>query len=108
MIQLQCTHKACNKMQSPYIDPKTEKVYCSECENEIQANHFMKVQLKTLKQYRQKDTSRFSTKCALCKKEGTPIILNNDVNCASCKKPLSHLSDIFKNMLKRELAKKEE
>jgi len=108
-VQLQCPHKGCMKMQEAWLDPKTDKVYCAECDREIpNITHFTKVQLKTLKQYKQKKTAAFATKCAACQKEAVPVLHNNDVVCAGCLKPLNHLSPIFKNMLKDQLSKKRE
>lgn len=106
-VQLQCPHKGCMKVQEAWLDPKTDKVYCALCEKEIpNVNHFMKVQLKTLRQFRPKNTAPFATKCGNCSKESTPVLDNNDVVCSSCLKPLNHLSPIFKNMLKDQLTKK--
>jgi len=95
------------KVQEAWLDPKTDKVYCSLCEKEIpNVNHFMKVQLKTLRQFRPKKTGAFVVKCGKCEKENTPILQNNDIVCPSCSSPLNNLSPIFKNMLKEQLAKK--
>ena len=106
-VQLQCPHKGCMKVQEAWLDPKTDKVYCSKCEQEINnGNHFIKVQLKTLKQYRPKNTTAFSVKCGKCSKEAPPELENNDVVCSACHSPLNHLSPIFKTMLKEQLKKR--
>ncbi len=106
-VQLQCPHKGCMKIQEPWLDPKDNKVYCSACEKEVtNVTHFMITQLKTLKQYRPKNTTAFAVKCSHCSKEAAPILSNNDVLCSGCNKPLNHLSPIFKNMLKDQLSKK--
>lgn len=108
-VQIQCPHKGCMKVQEAWIDPKTDKVYCSLCNREIvNVNHFMKVQLKTLKQYRPKNTTAFSVKCTACQKEGAPVLHNGDIVCSGCLSPLNNLSPIFKNMLKDQLSKKQE
>lgn len=91
---------SCSKQQEPYMDPKSEKVYCGNCDQEMIANHFLTSQLKTLKQYKQKSTAPFSIKCLKCNKEGTPIMLK-DISCAFCKTPLSNLTPQFKLMLKQ-------
>lgn len=96
---------SCNKTQEPYLDSKSDKVFCSQCENEIQSNHFMKVQLKTLKQFKVKTTTPFMVKCPSCNKEDTPVKNNGKVCCAGCSKPLNNLTDIFKNMLMDHLDK---
>ena len=55
MFFIYCTNKGCGVQMEPYIDPKTDKVYCSACDNEIaNITHFTKVQMKSLKQYKQK------------------------------------------------------
>jgi uncharacterized Zn finger protein (UPF0148 family) len=88
----------------PYIDPKDDKVYCSICDKEItNITHFAKMQMKTLKQYKPKTTTSFSIKCQSCNKEDRPKILNGEVVCSNCQKPLNHLSPMFKNMLKEKL-----
>ncbi len=95
------------KLQEPWLEPKTNKVCCSLCNQEIpNINHFVMIQLKTLKQYRPKNTTAFSVKCQSCAKESPPVILDDEVVCSACEKPLNHLSPIFKNMLKEQLSKK--
>lgn len=92
--------RKCGQME-PYMDPKTEKVYCSTCDTEIlNINHFTKTTLKTLKQFRQKEPISFGVKCQNCGKEARPKAVNNDIVCPSCAKPHTHLSEAFKLMLK--------
>ena len=99
-----CTNKGCGKQMEPYIDPKDDKVYCSECDKElVNITYFAKVQLKSLKQYRQKKGMAFGVKCQNCGKEDRPKIVGDDVVCPSCKKPHAHLSEPFKIMLKEKL-----
>ena len=99
-----CPNKSCHKQMEPYIDPKTDKVYCSICDQEIpNITHFTKSQMKATKQYRQKTTISFAVKCTKCGKEARPKIVNNDIACASCGDPLKHLSVPFRNMLKEKL-----
>lgn len=91
-------------MQEPYIDPKTDKVYCSLCDKEIvNVTYFTKVQMKSLKQFKQKTTISFGVKCDKCGKEDRPKLINDNVVCSSCNKPLDKLSVPFINMLKKEL-----
>ena len=104
-FQMPCPHKECAKMQEPYIDPKTEEVYCGICDQKITVNHFQKIQLKTLKQYRVKKKVSFAVKCPKCNKEERPISTEDDIVCGSCHAPLDHLSDTFKRMLKMQLKK---
>jgi ribosomal protein L34E len=103
-FSMPCTNKGCGKTQEPFIDPKDDKVYCSVCEKELaNISHFTKVQMKSMKQFRQKNTTSFSVKCSKCGKEGRPKLSNNDVICSGCLKPLDNLSTPFKNMLKEKL-----
>lgn len=103
-FNLVCNNKDCMKMQEPYIDMKTDKVYCSICDKEIvNVSHFVKVQMKSLKQFKQKNTTSFSMKCPKCNKDGRPKVVQDEVVCFNCLKPLDHLSVPFKNMLKEQL-----
>lgn len=104
MFSMSCTNKGCYKQMEPFIDPKTDKVYCSICEGEMSnVTHFAKIQMKSLKQFRKKNTVSFSIKCNLCGKEDRPILIGEDVVCSSCKKPLAQLSEPFKIMLREKL-----
>jgi hypothetical protein len=106
MFSIQCTNKGCYQIQTPYIDPKDDKVYCSLCEKEIiNVTIFTKKQMKNAKQYRPKQSTSFSVKCDKCGKEARPKLLNNDVVCAGCNKSLDNLSVPFRNMLKDKLKK---
>jgi len=99
-----CTTKGCGQVMEPYIDPKTDKVYCSECDKEISnVTHFAKVQMKTLKQFRQKKVVSFAVKCQKCGKEERPKVVGEDIVCPACKKPHEHLSEPFKIMLRDKL-----
>jgi len=105
-FSLICPNKGCGKTQEPYIDPKDDKVYCSLCDKEISnITNFTKIQMKSLKQFRPKNIMSFSVKCLKCQKEARPNIVNNDVICSGCLKPMDHLSVPFKNMLKDQLKK---
>jgi protein-arginine kinase activator protein McsA len=96
----------CKKQNEPVIDPKTEKVYCSLCDKEMNnITYFAKSQMKAIKQFREKSTSSYSVKCDKCNREGEPKLLNGEVVCSNCKKKLDKLSPIFINMLKEQLRK---
>jgi len=104
MFSMPCSNKGCGKLQEPYLDPKTDKVFCSLCDGEISnITHFAKMQMKTLKQYKQKKTVSFAVKCPKCGKEDRPKVIANDIICANCNKPMDHLSEPFKIMLKEKL-----
>jgi hypothetical protein len=99
-----CTTKGCGKIQEPYLNPVDNKVYCSLCDNEIvNLTPFVKNQMKMSKQFKQKSAKPFAVKCAKCNREERPKIVNDDVVCGVCSKPLDNLSPIFKNMLKEKL-----
>ena len=95
--------KKCGNIE-PFIDPKTEKVYCPNCDQEIlNVSFFTKSSLKSLKQYRTKQTVAFGVKCQSCNKEAKPIIVNDDIVCPHCKSAHNHLTPTFKLMLKAQL-----
>jgi hypothetical protein len=99
-----CTNKGCGKVQEPYIDPKDNKVYCSECDGEItNLTPFVKNQMKSSKQFKKKSAKPFAVKCAKCGREERPKIVQEDIVCGVCNKPMDNLSPIFKNMLKEKL-----
>lgn len=99
-----CNNKGCGKQMEPYLDPKTDKVYCSLCNKEItNITHFAKIQMKALKQFKQKIATSFAVKCSKCGKEARPKLLNDDVVCGECLRSLDNLSLPFKNMLKEQL-----
>lgn len=103
-FSINCPNKGCGKWQEPYLDPSDDKVYCSVCDKEItNITYFAKVQMKSLKQFKQKTAISFAVKCPSCSKEQRPKILNDDVVCGSCSKPLNNLSTAFKYMLKEKL-----
>jgi hypothetical protein len=105
-FMMTCTNSGCGKTQPPYIDKDTNEVYCSACDQIIQnVTIFAKTQMKTLKQYRQKEKKSFAVKCEKCGKEERPKIIGDDIVCGACTTPLDNLSPFFKNMLKTQLAK---
>lgn len=105
-VQMQCPH--CKKVQSPFLNPKTDEVFCGAeaCEKKIETvNHFIKMQLKALKQYREQKKVAFGVKCQKCGKEEKPKDTGKDIVCGACGEPLDHLTDTFKRMLKSQLTK---
>lgn len=101
---MNCTNKGCCKQMEPFIDPKTDKVHCSICDGELtNVTHFTKTQMKSLKQFRKKNSVAFGVKCNFCGKEDRPLLVQNDIVCPSCKKPHTNLSEPFKIMLKENL-----
>jgi hypothetical protein len=74
----------CKKQQTPFLDPETNKVYCGDCEVEIQANHFLKVQLKALRQFKEKKIISFASKCPHCATVDRPKLLKGQALCKAC------------------------
>lgn len=104
-----CTNKGCGQLMEPFLEPDTNKVFCSKCEKEISnITHFVKHQMKQFKQFRPKKSISFGVKCVNCKVEERPVIAKNNIICPSCKKPHTHLSEPFKIMLKDNLKKVEQ
>lgn len=89
----------CKKQQTPFLDPETNKVYCGECEVEIAANHFLKAQLKALRQFKEKKVIAFALKCPACAKMDRPTLLKGKAYCKSCKGEIP-ITAIYYNMLK--------
>lgn len=101
---MNCTNKGCCKIMEPYLDLKEDKVYCSLCDKELtNVTYFVKVQMKSLKQFKPKVNKPFSVKCTKCGKEDRPKLINNDIICVGCNKPHDHLSEPFKIMLREKL-----
>jgi|SRR5579885_1042993 len=99
-----CNNKGCGKQMEPYLDPKDDKVYCSECNKEMtNVTHFVKVQMKSLKQFRPKNQVSFGVKCQKCGKEARPKLVGEDIVCPACGKSHDHLSEPFKIMLREKL-----
>ena len=99
-----CTNKGCGKIQEPYLDPQTNIVHCSLCDQEISnLTPFVKLQMKSMKQYKQKQAKPFAVKCLKCGREERPKVVAGDIVCGSCAQPMDNLSPIFKNMLKEKL-----
>jgi ribosomal protein L34E len=103
-FMMPCGNKGCNKLMEPYLDPKDDKVYCSSCDKEISnITHFAKVQMKSLKQFKQKTAQSFAVKCQNCGKEERPKLVKQDIVCPGCNKSHEHLSEPFKIMLREKL-----
>jgi hypothetical protein len=101
---MQCSNKGCGDHMEPYLDQSDKKVYCSSCDKElVNVTHFVKIQMKTLKQFKQKKSISFGVKCQKCSKEERPYIVKNDIICPHCKATHDHLSEPFKIMLREKL-----
>lgn len=100
-----CENRKCGKTQAPYIDPETNEVFCSECQEPLKnVSSFAKSQMKSMKQYRSKTKQSFAVKCEKCQKETRPKDTGADIVCGACQKSLS-VSPFFKNMLREQLKK---
>ena len=103
-FSMPCSNKGCGKIMEPYLDVKDDKVYCSLCDKELPGiTYFVKVQMKSLKQFRQRQPKPFSVKCQSCGKEDRPKLVGQDIVCVACNKPLDHLSEPFKIVLREKL-----
>lgn len=106
-MAVQATCPKCQKQQNPYIDPKTNNIYCELCNHIFPPNHFLKMQLQAVKQYREVKKVPFAVKCPKCNREEKPKDTGKDIVCgnSSCNAPLTHLTAAFKLMLKDHLSK---
>jgi hypothetical protein len=103
-FSMPCNNKGCGKIQEPYLDVADDKVYCSLCDKEIVGiTYFVKAQMKSNKQFRQRQTKSFAVKCQKCGKEDRPKLVGQDIVCTGCNKSLDHLSEPFKIMLREKL-----
>lgn len=103
-FSIQCVNKGCGKIQEPYLDKETNKVHCSECDQEMKnVSTFTINQMKSMKQYKQKKVISFGVKCDKCNKEARPKLVKKEVVCGGCGKELENLSEPFKLMLKESL-----
>jgi hypothetical protein len=95
----------CKKQMEPYLESfKNDNIFCSLCNRQLaNVSHFVKIQMKTLKQVRPKITTSFAIKCKKCGKEDRPILAGSDILCSGCKRPHEHLSEPFKIMLRDKL-----
>lgn len=101
-FSIACTNKGCYKINQAYIDPKTDKVYCSECDKEIvNITYFTKAQLKSNKQFKKEEKESFTIKCNNCQVTKRPIIVKDKITCASCNKEITSITEQFKIMLKQ-------
>lgn len=98
----------CKAESEPFLDKDTDKVFCSKCEEEFAASHFVKIQLKTLKQFKPKNTKSFTVICSNCKAKDRPNLISGKLFCPKCKKEYNNLSEPYKYMLLQFLPKLEE
>lgn len=96
-VRISCP--TCKKEMEPYLDKKSDLVFCDCCNADCNANHFLKMQLKAFKQYREPKIESFAVICNNCNHKGTPVLKKNNVCCAKCSKPITTIGDAFKKML---------
>lgn len=100
-ISINCTNKGCGKYNEVVLDAKTNQVFCSACDKEIlDVSHFVKTQLKALKQIRRAKKQAFAIKCNDCKSEGMPKLVDDKFVCAMCSKPVI-VSKPFEPLLRK-------
>jgi hypothetical protein len=106
MFTVQCVYKDCGKLSTALIDKKTSKVYCADCQKELQVTIFAKNQLKHFKQYidiSENKDKNFVMTCIKCLNVNRPTFKDERFNCSSCKnelKPSKHFIMLFKQALK--------
>lgn len=80
--------KTCRKDIEPLIDKKTNKVFCPECNLEINSvNQFMKTQLASMGQVRRESADRtpYAIECKGCKNKKSPKLgPQKEILCAAC------------------------
>lgn len=100
-----CDNKGCRKEMAPVIDKVTNKVYCTECGQEINSvSDFMKRQLVSLNQVKRDDKRKlpYSVKCTSCSREAPPVLNDKqELVCSYCKEPMLSLSKPFADMLRQ-------
>ena len=100
-VSINCTNKGCGKFNEVVLDTKTDQVFCSVCDKEIaNVSHFVKTQLKALKQVRRAKKQAFAIKCEHCKSEGMPKLVNDVFVCAMCSKTVN-VSKPFEPLLRK-------
>jgi len=97
--------QSCRKQNEPYLDKDTDVVHCSECDKEMNVNHFTKTQMRSMKQYRVSMPGASNITCQSCKKNAKPLITNKDLVCPACKKSHSHLTSYFKQIIIEQMKK---
>jgi hypothetical protein len=105
VIELNCTIKGCQKFMQPVLDTKSNKVFCSVCDGEQTASHFTKINLKTVGQIRKAGKSAYSVKCASCKWEAMPKVVNNQLACPQCSAAHKSVSKPFETLIREAIKK---
>lgn len=103
---MQCQNKKCRKQSLVLLDTINNKVYCGDCDEEINnITSFAKNQLKALGQIKKQESKKsHAILCSHCKKESTPVLENNNLlKCSLCHQEITHLTSIFKTMLIKKL-----
>ena len=104
-IELNCTSKDCGKFMKPTLDTKSNKVYCSVCNDEQNVNHFTKISLKAVGQVKAAAKSAFSVKCASCRWEALPKLVGAALCCPQCSAQHKGVSVPFQTLIKQEIKK---
>ena len=100
-FMIYCGNTKCGKQSTPRLDLKTNKVFCSECNAEMNLPEPTKLSLRSMGQIIREEKTRqaFSVKCTSCLLESRPKVLeDNKVVCSSCDKELN-LSGPFKQTI---------
>jgi DNA-directed RNA polymerase subunit RPC12/RpoP len=96
---------SCKKYNTPLLNKFDNEVYCGDCGAKIVSNHFMKVQLKTLGQFKTPAKSAYSVKCIKCKQEALPKLSGKDLICGYCGDPCKNISKPFEILIRNAIKK---
>lgn len=105
---IQCTNKGCRQLADVLLDPETNEVICTLCQNPIaNITDFVKRTLRANKQFvKRKNTgSNFNAKCAACGQIVAPEIdKDNKIVCTKCRAEIK-LSKAFENVFRQSYKK---
>src|ERR1039457_4598092 len=97
---INCNNRGCNKMQEPLLDTRDNKVYCSDCNKEINnVSSFAKTQMKSLGQVKRPDKA-LAIECQSCHKAGTPALEKDKLVCSWCGKDHTKISKSFEIIIR--------
>lgn len=97
-FSMTCPNRGCGKINQPFLIESTNKIFCSECKQEIEnISPIAKNQIKASKQ--SKSNESFGVKCELCKNSSKPIIKDKQAFCGFCNNKLKNISPYFISMM---------
>lgn len=103
ILNLTCENSECGKCMTPYLEPTTNIVHCSICDEEmVNISPFMKNMLRQNKILKERPKKAFAIKCS-CGREDTPLLEDDQLLCPKCKEP-HKLTPAYATMLKTKLS----